>query len=267
MSHVGSLSLDEAPRLPSRTRQFLAIMLKNVLLQIRSKKVCGIRCSGFFAVVMDMLVPVAFIAVMCLVRELKDVDTKPRLFKEIPLRSTDWEFPHIGAFTVGLTDYYHVVGSPMNPRPRGHARPCPRIAPCITIEVFFRRTSRCWWRYGTHVSSSDCLFTRTDPTSCHLSRTSTSRHRLLEIWKLFEGTHVLGDAFECKTVQLYPTRLCAQHCEPSFPLSNLHIHCKHSIVCACVIDCSLMFVNAVWCRTLNKHNPQHQQCPAYCRSE
>jgi hypothetical protein len=97
MSHVGSLALDDAPQLPSRARQFMAIMLKNVLLQIRSQKVCGWRISGVFSIFLNVLVPVAFITAMCIVREIPDVDTFPRVFKEIPLRSADWEYPVLGA--------------------------------------------------------------------------------------------------------------------------------------------------------------------------
>jgi hypothetical protein len=96
MSQVGSL--DEPPRLPSRMRQFLAIMLKNVLLQIRSRKCCGCQVSGFFSVLIDILIPVSFIVVMCGVASIKPVDTHPLVFKEVPLRGSDWEYPHLGAF-------------------------------------------------------------------------------------------------------------------------------------------------------------------------
>lgn len=96
----GSMSMgshDEGPRLPSRLRQFLAIMLKNVLLQIRSRKLFGCRISGVFSIFLDILIPVVFIGVMCIVRKIPDVDTFPRVFKEIPLRGSDWEYPVLGA--------------------------------------------------------------------------------------------------------------------------------------------------------------------------
>lgn len=96
MSRVGSLDRD-GPHLPSRARQFLAIMLKNVLLQIRSKVICGVRISGVWSVLFDIGIPVIFIAIMCFVRQLPDVNTPPRVFKEMALRDQDWEFPQLGA--------------------------------------------------------------------------------------------------------------------------------------------------------------------------
>lgn len=97
MSVVGSLN-DEGPQLPGRLRQFLAIMLKNVLLQIRSNKCCGCRISGVLSILLDILIPTLFIGAMCFVRGIPDVDTYPRVFKEVSLRGSDWEYPHLGAY-------------------------------------------------------------------------------------------------------------------------------------------------------------------------
>lgn len=93
---MGSLD-PEGVRLPSRTRQFLAIMLKNVLLQIRSKTICGIKISGVWSVLFDIGIPVFFIGIMCFARQLPDIDTQPMVYKEISLRDSDWEFPRLGA--------------------------------------------------------------------------------------------------------------------------------------------------------------------------
>jgi hypothetical protein len=102
MSQMGSLDGERIAQ-PSRLRQFLAIMYKNVIVQIRSRhEICGIRLGGVASVVLDICIPVIFIAVMGALKGIPEVDTYPLLFKEIPLRDADWEFPHFGA-TSGLS--------------------------------------------------------------------------------------------------------------------------------------------------------------------
>jgi hypothetical protein len=76
---------------PSRLRQFSAIMYKNMLLQMRSRfSFFGIRLGGVATVLLDISIPVLFIAAMCLVTEIPDVDTSPMVFKEDALRDAQW---------------------------------------------------------------------------------------------------------------------------------------------------------------------------------
>lgn len=142
MSHVGShrlpaVNLDDGPRLPSRSRQFLAIMLKNVLLQIRSSTFCGCRISGFFSILLDILVPVIFLGVMGVSRMIQPIDTPPWLFREIPLRGSAWEYPRLGALqprwsSCGKPPVPHSEAAAVVNIQHGTAKPGLRSSNCFT---------------------------------------------------------------------------------------------------------------------------------------
>lgn len=76
---------------PSQWQQFKAVVYKNMLLQLRSRTVlCGVRLGGIASVAFEVLLPVLFIAVMCLVKRWPTVPGQPQVFREWLLADDGW---------------------------------------------------------------------------------------------------------------------------------------------------------------------------------
>lgn len=82
----------------SRTRQFGAIMYKNLLLQFRSRKVVlGFRLGGAAGVLFEVLIPVLFISAMCLLQRFPKLTYPPLVFKAYDLHDSQWSRQYTGA--------------------------------------------------------------------------------------------------------------------------------------------------------------------------
>lgn len=87
-----------APPPPSQWRQFQAILYKNALLQIRSRFViCGFRLGGAATVAFEVLLPVLFIAAMCLVTQLPKIPFPAMVYRSWLLSDSGWSGDRAGA--------------------------------------------------------------------------------------------------------------------------------------------------------------------------
>lgn len=79
---------------PSKTRQFLAVLHKNFLLQVRSRK-SFLGVGGWGAFVLQLLVPAAFFALMCIPKYyIKPIEHKEVLEPRVwDLDSRWWSGP------------------------------------------------------------------------------------------------------------------------------------------------------------------------------
>ena len=75
-----------------------------MLLQSRSRTVLsGLRLGGLASVAFEVLLPVLFIAVMCLVKKLPTVPLPPQVFREYLLADDGWAKGGAGALLALLS--------------------------------------------------------------------------------------------------------------------------------------------------------------------
>lgn len=94
MSEYGGLEPDLRPGNASRFRQICAIIYKNFLVQTRSRWRCF---GGIGSLCIDILFPVAFIAMMSVARRIPESDSRPLLAIKHPIRDVSWGRKYHGA--------------------------------------------------------------------------------------------------------------------------------------------------------------------------